>query len=80
MSSKTKTYFKNIGTALSRLISTILGGDPEDTISLRLAQCKDRCRVCFFLCRFLELFDKDHCNKATKRKSIDEDTELWSWK
>lgn len=75
-----RTYLQNNGTALSRLLSTILGGDPEDTISLRLGKCKQKRKICFYLCKFLNLFEEKHCKEAMKRKSLNEDTELWSWK
>lgn len=76
---KLKIYLQNNGTAISRLGSTILGGDPEDTISLRLGECESTCKVCWILCRFLSLFEKEHCQKARERKSMQEDTEMWRW-
>lgn len=45
--------------------NTLLGGDHRETISSRLGRNTD-CRLCKLACRFLNLFDKDHCEKSTE--------------
>jgi len=51
--------------ALDQYANTLLGGDPKETISSRLGRGQARgCKLCYILCSFLNLFDKDHCKKA----------------
>ena len=62
-----KRYFWNVLISLDQLLNTILGGDPDETISSRMGKSierKDNCRICIFLCKVLNLIDKDHCKKS----------------
>lgn len=61
-------YFLHIGISLSQLLNTILGGDEDEKLSSRAGKDARRGRkiACIF-CRFLDLFDKDHCEKAIER-------------
>lgn len=69
-------YLQNLAiTALDLLGNTLLGGDPDETISSRSAKAMayeqggafpiwgPGCR----LCSFLAVFQKDHCQKALQR-------------
>ncbi|WP_334130154.1 hypothetical protein [Sneathiella sp.] len=62
-------YFFSLFVSLSQFANTILAGDPDETISSRAGKAKREGRVwgCL-LCRFLDLFDRKHCEK-----SIEED-------
>ncbi|WP_394137420.1 hypothetical protein [Cytobacillus oceanisediminis] len=65
-----KRYFWNLLISLDQLANTLLGGFPDETISSRMGKRvrKKNCPVCKVICRILDLFDKDHCEK-----SIEED-------
>ena len=49
--------------ALDQYANTLLGGDPKETISSRLGRNQD-CLFCSLICLLLNIFDKDHCQKA----------------
>lgn len=59
-----KGYLWNLLIALDQLLNTILSGDPDETISSRAckAQSAGKWWGCA-LCRFLDLFERDHCEK-----------------
>ncbi len=67
---KIKLYFWNILIALDQLINTVLGGDPDETISSRMgkivAKKPDSCVLCVWVCRVLHWFDTDHCNRVVE--------------
>lgn len=67
---KIKLYFWNILIALDQLINTILGGDPDETISSRMgkivAKKPDSCVLCVWICNVLHWFDADHCNRVAE--------------
>jgi hypothetical protein len=66
-----KKYIWNILISFDQFCNTLLGGDPDETISSRMGKHlakHDKCPFCNMLCRFLNLFQKDHCIK-----SIEED-------
>lgn len=62
-------YFFNLFVSLSQFANTVLAGDPDETISSRAGKARREGRIwgCL-LCRFLDLFDRKHCEK-----SIEED-------
>lgn len=67
-------YLLNILIAVDQLANTILGGDPDETISSRLGKWK-RCKTpgwrrktSRFICWCLHPLDRNHC-----LKSIEED-------
>lgn len=75
-------YVRNILIAIDQLINTILGGDPDETISSRMGKWgvlyKDdhnnwRHKIANGLCWFLNLIDKDHCNKSIEKDEGGED-------
>jgi len=57
-------YFWKILVSIDQLINTIFFGDEDETISSRAgkAQLKGEKWGCI-LCKFLDLFEKDHCSK-----------------
>lgn len=65
---KIRTYFWNILIAFDQLINTVLGGDPDETISSRMGKHieNDRCTFCKLICGVLDIFDKDHCAKSVE--------------
>lgn len=62
---KTKRYFWNILISIDQLFNTLLGGDPDETLSSRMGKRgKDKCPVCFWICMVLHVLDRDHCEKS----------------
>lgn len=57
-----KKYLWNLLLALDQGINTLLGGDPDETISSRAgkAMLKGKRWGCV-LCRLLDALEKDHC-------------------
>jgi hypothetical protein len=64
-----KRYIWNLLISIDQLLNTILAGDPDETISSRMGKRvkKKNCKVCKVLCRFLDLFEKDHCYKSIEK-------------
>lgn len=62
-------YIWNILVAIDQFWNTVLGGDPDETISSRAGKAaREGKRWGCILCRFLNVFEKDHC-----KLSIEED-------
>ena len=61
-------YVVNVGISISQLLNVILGGDEDERLSSRAGKDARRGRkiACIF-CRFLDIFDRDHCEKAIER-------------
>jgi hypothetical protein len=61
-----KRYIWNLLISLDQLMNTILGGFPDETMSSRMGKhvAKKDCPFCNFVCKFLNLFQKDHCVKS----------------
>jgi hypothetical protein len=63
-----KQYIWNLLISLDQLCNTILGGFPDETMSSRMgkhiARKEDTCHICRFICKFLSLFEDDHCKKS----------------
>ena len=62
-----KMYFWNILISLDQLLNTLLGGFPDETLSSRMGKHIVRnkdCFTCRFLCKILDLFEKEHCHKS----------------
>ena len=55
-------YFWNLLIAIDQLANTIIGGDPDETISSRAG--KSNGKFARVLCRLLHLFDPGHCQKS----------------
>lgn len=58
-------YIQNIGLGVDETGNALVGGDGHETISSRAAKAQRAGKVwgCV-LCRFLNLFQKNHCEKA----------------
>jgi hypothetical protein len=65
-----KRYIWNILISIDQLLNTLLFGSPDETMSSRMGKhvAKKDCLFCNLVCKFLNLFEKDHC-----KKSIEED-------
>lgn len=63
---KLTQYFWNVLVALDQLANTLLGGDPDETMSSRMGKDikANKCKLCKVICYFLGLIEKDHCNKS----------------
>jgi len=67
-----KRYVWNILISVDQLANTLLGGDPDVTISSRVGKrARKGDRFGIFVCKCLHLFDKGHCEA-----SIEEDEGL----
>ena len=63
-----KRYVWNIFISLDQFANTVLGGDPDETISSRIGKLVVRYgrkyRLAYWLCRLLHAFDPKHCERA----------------
>jgi hypothetical protein len=68
---KIKKYILNILISIDQLSNTILGGDPDMTISGRAGRAlkEGRCVLCRPLCWFLHLVDHNHCARADRNEA-----------
>ena len=57
-------YFWNLFIAIDQLANTILGGDPDETISSRAGKQQHERTWARWLCWFLNKLDTKHCNKS----------------
>lgn len=60
-----KTYFSNLGGAISELGNAIFGGERHETISARWGKIGTKVRLWYWGCRMLNWFDKEHCEKSS---------------
>jgi hypothetical protein len=64
-------YVYHILVALDQLLNTIFGGDPDDTLSSRLGRDRDSGHIVgCVLCKFLDIFENDHCTKSIERNRV----------
>ena len=56
-------YLLNLFVALDQLVNTLLGGDPDMTLSGRMGRAvlEGRCQLCRGVCWLLDLIDSGHC-------------------
>lgn len=61
-------YIWNILIAIDQFANTILGGDPDETISSRMGKliAERKCRLCKMICRVLDWFEIHHCQKSVE--------------
>lgn len=60
-----KQYLINFALFLDEGLNTLTGGDPGETVSSRAGKgLKEGKTWACVLCRFLDLFQKDHCLKS----------------
>ena len=77
-----KRYLLNLLYVTDLVANTILLGDPDETISSRVGKkaARNDCRVCKWLCYWLDKVDPRHCSKSIKthegRGSDDDDSVL----
>jgi len=70
--SKIGQYLLNQLLALDLLVNSLTGGDPRETLSSRFGKeirdekngTDDGCRICTFICRWLDVLDSRHCEKS----------------
>lgn len=64
-----RIYLWNLLIALDQFCNTLLGGYPDETMSSRMGKhlAKHDCPFCNFMCRLLNLIQKDHCKKSIER-------------
>ena len=63
-----KQYFWNILITLDQLGNTIMGGDPDETISSRLAKLNRKGnKVGVIGCKILNVFQEGHCEKSLEK-------------
>ena len=61
-------YFWNVLISIDQLANTLIGGDPDETLSSMFGKNVARCAICALICKWLDRVDKRHCHK-----SIEED-------
>lgn len=61
------SYIWNLLISIDQLANTLLGGFPDETLSSRMGKRVNDCVVCKYMCKFLNLFEKDHCEKSIER-------------
>ena len=60
-----RKYLRNLLVAIDQLLNTILGGDPDETISSRLG--KRDWWLGRFICWVFDFFDKNKCEKVREQ-------------
>jgi len=70
-------YLLNLAISIDQLANTVLGGDPDETLSSRLGKARPRCRPCYWVCRGLHLIDPGHCDRT--REPHQGDRAIWRW-
>ncbi len=77
-------YVRNILVAIDQFFNTLIGGDPDWTISAWLGACvKDSpCRfckwVCVNICGWLDKIDKRHCDSAREADPDEGANDAWN--
>lgn len=60
-----KNYLFNLLISADQFFNTVFGGNPDETISSRAAKAKLQGeRWGCVLCKLLDKFDKNHCDKS----------------
>jgi len=57
-----RRWLLNILVSIDQFVNTVLGGDPDETISSRAA--KSKAWPACVLCRVLDWLDKGHCRRS----------------
>lgn len=70
---KVSLYFWNFLVAIDQLVNTLLGGDPDETLSSRMGKNvkEGRCKLCKIVCYFLNKIDSNHCEKSIEPEEGD---------
>lgn len=63
---KVSRYIWNFLIALDQLANTLLGGDPDETMSSRMGKNirAGKCTLCKVICLVLNKIDPNHCEKS----------------
>lgn len=62
-------YCRNVLFELDEFVSTLTGGQKNETISFRVARAKlNGSKFGCVFCKFLDVFEKDHCQKSYDKK------------
>ena len=67
-----KRYLWNLFISLDQLANTVLGGDPDETISSRAGKKQRKGRLAYYLCRALHWIDPGHCKRAIEHDEGDD--------
>lgn len=61
-----RQYIWNVLISLDQTANTLLGGDPDETLSSRMGKAiaEGRCKLCRPVCWLLHVLDKNHCQKS----------------
>jgi len=59
-----KQYLFNVLISIDQMANTLVGGDPDETISSRCGKRVGKCKLCTWLCWLLNKIDKRHCKDA----------------
>lgn len=63
-----KRYVWNVLISLDQLLNTVLGGDPDETLSSRMGKrARKGDKLGRYFCAVLDVFDKNHCEKSIER-------------
>lgn len=65
-------YLKNILVSIDQLANTLIGGDPDETISSRAGKLHKNNKLAYILCRLLHWIDHDHCKKSIEHDEGDD--------
>lgn len=60
-------YIKLNGHSLDVLVNTLLGGEEGQTASARWGESPQKTFLFHYGCKFLNLFETDHCRKAHEK-------------
>jgi hypothetical protein len=68
-------YLWNLLRAADQVLNTILGGDPREELSSRMGKymLENKCILCKYVCRLLDIFQFQHCEKSIDRSLGSED-------
>ena len=73
-------YFYNLGSVFDRVVNTVLGGDPRQTLSSRMGRDIEagRCPFCGWVCRRLDVLQRGHCASAwaSEQKPLNPDMQV----
>lgn len=64
-----KRYIINILIAIDQFLNTVMGGDPDETISSRMGKhvAKKDSPFCNLICKLLNYVDPNHCTKSIEK-------------
>ena len=65
-------YLWNLLHLFDQVCNTVLGGDPRMTLSARMGRdiVEGKCKTCGYICKFLNVFQSDHCAMAWASEKV----------